>query len=298
MPAWFNLNNINKIGKTPGLNVRKLHKKGITGKGVTIAIIDQALSSHKEYRDNVVYYKNFTKEKEGSMHGAAVSSIAVGKNIGVAPGANLIFIAGQFSVDNQGVFNAGPIAEAINYVLELNKILPQENKIAVISISRGFNPTDNDIEEYEKAKSNALKQNVLVLATDDVMTVSREGYLADPDDLRSYTRPPSWFRDEDMRFISRSDSVFIPTDYRITACETGESSYAYYSVGGLSWAVPYLAGVAALAKQVKPDLNMADFIPLVRKTADNVSVKDLSGKEYKTKYFVSPVRLIGELQGK
>lgn len=298
MPAWFDLKKINKIGKTPGLNVKELHKEGITGKGVTVAIIDQALSSHREYKDNVVFYKNFTRQKEGSMHGAAVSSIAIGKNIGVAPEANLIFIAGEFVVDKQGTFDAGLIAKALDYLLELNKTLPKENKITVVSISRGFSPMDKDIEKFEKAKKEALKQNVLVLTTNEVNTISRKGYLADTDDLKSYTIPPYWFADKDMSFIERSEDIFIPTDYRITAAETGENDYAYYNTGGLSWAVPYLAGVAALAKQVKPNLKAEEFIPLARKTADTVTVKDSKGKEYKTKYFINPTRLINELQGK
>ncbi len=297
MPDWFDLEQINKIGKTPGLNIKELHARGITGKGVGLAIIDQPLSSHQEYKDNVKYYKNFTQEKEGTMHGTAVSSIAVGKNIGVAPSADLYFVAAQFNVDKQShIFDAGPIAEAINYILELNKTLPAKSKISVISISRGFAKDDKDADKFQTALQNAKKQNVLVLATNDVMTVSRNGYYANPNDLKSYTRPPYWFEDNDMDYLQQSERIKVPTDYRITACETGEQDYAYYSDGGFSWGVPYLAGVAALAKQAKPDLKMEDFISIARKTADSVSVKDSTGKQYTVKYFINPARLIESLQ--
>ena len=43
MPDSFNPEKIMELGKNPGLGVNKLHKQGITGKGVSIAIIDQAL---------------------------------------------------------------------------------------------------------------------------------------------------------------------------------------------------------------------------------------------------------------
>ena len=297
IPAWFDLKKIDKLGRTPGLNVKKLHKKGITGKGVNIAIIDQPLSSHKEYKNNLVYYKNFTRWKEGTMHGSAVSSIAVGKNIGVAPGANLFFVAAEFRVDkNTQIFNAGPIAEAINHILELNKALPEENKISVISISRGFSEIDKNADKFQTALQNAKKQNILVLTTNDIMAISRNGYFANPDDLNDYTHIPVWVTDDEMVFVSRSEKVFVPIDYRITACETGENDYAYYSDGGFSWGVPYLAGIAALAKQVKPNLNMEDFIPLARKTSDSIIAKDSTGKEYKIKYFINPVRLIDGLE--
>ena len=296
MPDWFDLEQINKMGKTPGLNVKELHARGITGKGVGLAIIDQPLSSHQEYKDNVKYYKNFTQEKEGTMHGTAVSSIAVGKNIGVAPSADLYFIAAEFRVDkNSHIFDAGPIADAINYILELNKTLLVKSKISVISISRGFAENDKDADKFQTALQNAKKQNVLVLSTNDIMTASRDGYFTNPSDLKSYTRPPYWFKDEDMRFVQSSENIFVPTDYRITACETGEQDYAYYSDGGLSWGVPYLAGVAALAKQAKPNLKMEEFISIAHKTADSVAVKDSKGKKYTVKHFINPKRLIDSL---
>ena len=295
MPDWFDLNKIDKIGKTPGLNVKKLHAKGITGKGVGLAIIDQPLSSHQEYKDNLVYYKNFTRAKEGNMHGAAVSSIAVGKNIGVAPGADLYFIAAKFKVDKRTqIFDAGPIAEAINHILELNKTLPKENKIAVISISRGFNENDKDADKFQTALQNAQKENILVLTTNDIMATSRNGYYANPDDSSLYTHVPTWWIDRS--FLKRSEDIFVPIDYRITACETGESDYAYYADGGFSWGVPYLAGVAALAKQAKPDLKMKDFISLAIKNADSILVKESTGEEYTIKYFINPTRLIENLK--
>lgn len=296
MPKWFNLEEINKIGKTPGLNVKELHARGITGRGVGLAIIDQPLSSHQEYKNNVKYYKNFTQEKKGTMHGTAVSSIAVGKNIGVAPGADLYFIAAEFIEDDNEIFDATPIADAINYILELNKTLSVKNKISVISISRGFSENDNGHEDFQAALQNAEKQNILVLTTNVVRTVSRDGYFANPNNLASYTRPPYWWEDEIIPSLSQNEKILVPTDYRITACETGEQDYAYYVQGGLSWGVPYLAGVAALAKQAKPNLKMKDFISLVRKTADTVTVKDSTGKPYQVKYFINPKHLIDSLQ--
>lgn len=45
-------------GKNPGLGIRKLHKEGITGKGIGIAIIDQALLiDHVEYKEQLKMYE-------------------------------------------------------------------------------------------------------------------------------------------------------------------------------------------------------------------------------------------------
>ena len=64
-----------EIHKNPGLNVRLLHEHGIDGTGISMAIIDQTLSPHNEYNDNLVYYEEFLAHKsyEGEMHSSAVS---------------------------------------------------------------------------------------------------------------------------------------------------------------------------------------------------------------------------------
>lgn len=298
MPKWLNIKKIYKIGKTPGLNIKKLHKKGITGKGVSIAIIDQALSPHQEYNENITFYKNFEKyASTGDMHGSAVASIAVGKNVGVAPEAKLYYISANFSdyYKKNEPFNAKIFTEAIEYLLELNKTLPKEDKIFVIAMSRGFNDENKGRKEFLNALEKAKEQNILVLATNDVFNVSRPCYYANPDKISSYTKPAPWFDEKDIFNYSRINDICVPTDYRIIASPTGENDYVAYSDGGLSWAVPYLAGVAALAKQVNPDLTPQEFMDIAHKTAQNVEVKK-GNSSAKAKYFINPQALIKELQ--
>ena len=96
LPDGFNPDSIMEIGKNPGLNVRKLHKAGITGKGIGIAIIDQnLLVDHYEYKDQLRMYEEIhaPKKSTAQLHGTAVASIAVGKIVGVAPEADLYYIS-------------------------------------------------------------------------------------------------------------------------------------------------------------------------------------------------------------
>ncbi len=297
MPKWLNIKKINKIGKTPGLNIKKLHKKGITGKGVNIAIIDQNLGPHQEYAENLVFYKNLGEPfPRGTMHGAAVASIAVGKNVGVAPDAKLYFIVADFKENETNKFDAEPIAYAIEYILELNEILPVEDRISIISISRGFGPEDLNRKYFLEILKQAKEKGVLVLTTNDVFTVSRNCYYASPDKIISYTKPAYWFEEEEMPFYEKISDICVPTEYRIIASPTGEKDYVAYANGGLSWAVPYLAGVATLAKQVKPDLTPDEFLEVAHKTAQSVEVKHQSGKSVKNNTFINPQALIKELQ--
>ena len=94
LPKNFDPNAVMEQGKDPGLGVRTLHEQGVTGKGVGLAIIDQGLlTKHIEYKDQLRFYEEIHCAPETSMHGAAVASIAVGKTVGVAPDADLYYIA-------------------------------------------------------------------------------------------------------------------------------------------------------------------------------------------------------------
>jgi len=122
------------LGKDPGLGIRSLHAQGITGRGVGIAIIDQTLLvDHQEYADQLRLYEEINAYSDAELHGAAIASIAVGKKVGVAPEADLYYIATSFG-SNDFTY----LARCIQRIVEVNDQLPPENKIRVISISVGW----------------------------------------------------------------------------------------------------------------------------------------------------------------
>ncbi len=79
----------------PGLGVRKLHRQGITGKGVNVAIIDQPLQmDHPEYAGKFqAYHDTGCGGHETSMHGPAMTTQLVGNQCGTAPGARVYYAA-------------------------------------------------------------------------------------------------------------------------------------------------------------------------------------------------------------
>lgn len=140
LPKEFNSQNIMKTGKNPGLNLKKLQQEGVTGKDVSIAIIDQTLlTGHEEYKDRLKFYEEIhDEEKEPTIHGAAVSSIAVGKTVGVAPEADLYYIAESSgktillgSINDKYYYDFTYLAKSIDRILEVNKTLPNKKKIRV-----------------------------------------------------------------------------------------------------------------------------------------------------------------------
>ena len=79
-------------------------------------------------------------DESAEMHGTAVASIAVGKTVGAAPGADLYYIAATFGTeDTDGfVIDHGHLARSIDRILEINRGLPEKRKIRVISTSIGW----------------------------------------------------------------------------------------------------------------------------------------------------------------
>lgn len=317
MPEAYDPAAILEAGKNPGLGVRALHEKGITGKGVGIAIIDMPLyNSHPEYKDSLALYEEIhVLPSEGAqMHGSAVASIAVGKSCGVAPGAKLYYWGidfskqdGSNSAEDEHIAFADGAAAALDRIIEVNKGLPKDEKIRVVSMSRGFSQLDDPgVKTFLAAVERAKKAGIFVLTTSnyeyydwikqstDFGGLGKLDYAGSADDLPNYTL--GRFEQRDPAFCS--SRLLVPMDARTTADFTGDG-YVFYCNGGLSWAEPYVAGLYALACQVKPDVTPEEFYKTVCKTADSLAVKIPAdtGKDY-TFRVVNPAKLMDVLKTK
>ena len=150
-----------EAGRDPGLGVRSLQARSITGQGVNVAIIDQPLlTDHPEISDAIVdYYDAGGYTDEGTMHGPAVASILAGKTIGVAPGAHIYYAVTPGTADSR------PYADALHYILALNDTLPESEKIRAVSVSA--NPGNANFFEnaglWQAALSDAEDAGLLVL---------------------------------------------------------------------------------------------------------------------------------------
>ena len=276
LPEGFSPKEILEFNKNPGLSVRDLHRQGFTGKGVGVAIIDQGLyTGHEEYAENLKTYELIHGAPEPRMHGPAVASIAVGKTVGVAPEADLYYINTFHSHVVNGVSegDSSIVADCILRVCEINQHLPPEGKIRVISISLGFVEDDPGFEEVKDAIRQADEQGILVLSVSterfyplELRGLSR-GYFDDPDDPASY-RIAYWL-DQRASYISPS-KVCVPMGSRTYAATSGAHDYELSYSGGMSWAVPWLAGFYALCCQAKPEITPAEFIELIKDTVQVV----------------------------
>jgi len=279
LPPGFYPRELLKKGKNPGLGIRDLHEQGINGKGIGIAIIDQPLLlGHEEYTSRIIRYDATGLQRfPPQMHGSPIVSIAVGKEIGVAPEAVLTY----FAIPAWEQSNL-PYIRSFRRIFQLDEILPAEEKIRVVSISDGMFSYHQDFEEWKSVLEEAENKGIFVVTCDPgfldygTLTLLEN---QDPDDPNNYI--PG-------EYVGEHDLLRIPTGNKTIASHRGINVYTFDRQGGMSWAAPYLAGLAALAFQVNPGIKPAKIKELLVKTA----TKTKAGPIINPKAFIESVKTL------
>jgi len=306
----INKNNLLEYHKTPGLNINELHKKGITGKNVHIAIIDQTpLLDHEEYAQNIVEYtEGYTYHKKPQMHGVGASSIAVGKKTWVAPEAKLHYFSWRYSKTlKEKILWTRPtsmnnFAEMIEKIREKNKTLQPEEKIRAISISYGIVKGMPGYNKCMKAIKKAEEEWIYVAYiddSDDFAWISKAPDT-DPNSILSYIEPIDKEIEEKKKELKNIDKksierikhrILIPKNAKTLASEKGKDEYTFDPTWWSSWTMPYIVGLYALCCQIQPKINKKIFLDALRKTAYKKNIENIVSVN-----IVNPVKLIEYLQ--
>jgi hypothetical protein len=315
LPSGFDPTRIMEFGKSPGLGLRALHDRGITGRGIGIAVIDQPLLlTHREYAGRIRLYedigysvatRHINDYANATMHGCATASIAVGKTVGVAPEADLYYIAVNalgFPYVTRGSITFTHYARAVRRIVEINRTLPAEHKIRAISLSIGWqrNPRPTGFDEITAAVAEAKAAGILVTSSSLEFThgfrfhgIDRDPMI-DPDDFAAH-RPGKFWAETSSDNAFRADRLLVPMDHRTVAAPGGDDQYAHYASGGWSWCTPYLAGVYVLACQVDSTLTPDEFWAAALKTGRTIQF-DHADKRVSLGPIIDPQALIETLR--
>ena len=167
-------------------------------------------------------------------------------------------------------------------------------------MSIGWVPQSKGYAEISAAASQAKAAGIFVISTSlsESYGLNFDGMgrspLSNPDDFHSYG-PGSWRQKSFYQNGEAKGTLLVPMDARTTASPTGYQDYAFYPEGGWSWCVPYLAGMYALAWQVKPGITPEDFWSLAMKTGQTITVQH-QGVNYSYGSILDPQALIAALQ--
>lgn len=300
LPEGFNPTEYLDFHKDPGLGLKKLHEKGITGKGINIAFIDYALLiDHEQYKGRVKYYDVVHSSMMlAQMHASAVVSIAAGKDTGVAPEADI------FAIESENYDITSEImeedftwtAQAIDKIIEINKQLPENDKIRVLSISGGGAPERKGYDEFIAAINRAKEEKIFVVTLNLFETYADKFYfqgldinpLCDKNDLSAYrvTEWNEWLSKVEHvkgtkeyyieKFMKKKpkEILLLPIDSKTVASQGGNEDYVFYRQGGWSWCMPYIAGLYALCCQVDKDITPEEFWTKALETGDERSFEN------------------------
>lgn len=229
--------------KDPGLGVRGLQARGITGKGVNVAIIDQPLlTDHPELAGRIAAYCDTGCEGQTtSMHGPAVASLLAGKTIGVAPDVSIYYAAWPSWLEDSRY-----AADALDWVLEQNDTLPEGEKIRVVSVSASpsFSDTFQNVDLWNAAVARAEEAGVLVLTAEGAGAARYRlmpyPAILDPADRDTPAACRTGFPTGDEFPELAKNALALPCTYRTVAEEytAGQYSYTHCGQGGISWGIP------------------------------------------------------------
>jgi serine protease AprX len=201
----------------------------------------------------------------GSMHGPAVLSLLVGDRAGAALGAKVYFAAAPSWSGDAKYF-----AEALDWMVQESGKLPRGKGIRVVSVSaapssRG-SPFSKNGSDWEKAVERAASKGILVLDCSMERGLIAPCFYdtADPDNPRACI--PGW---PDRAWGFSSSMILAPTSYRSYAEAYSANSTArqYMGKGGLSWGIPWAAGVLAMGWQLDPSLAGEAMVKLLKDSA-------------------------------
>jgi hypothetical protein len=264
MPDGFDPARLIEEGKNPGLGIHNLHKQGIDGRGVGIAILDQRLlKNHVEYADRIVRYEeiDLPYDQPLQMHGPPIVSIAVGKNCGVAPKAAVFYYAMPATAMPDNII----YCDIIDNIFEHNEKAAASERIRVVSISAGISSQNPNFDRWQQTVKKADQLGILVVTCNSpYLHYGRLNHIQgrDPDDPNNYS---------DYRYrTGKSYSFMVPVGNKTAASHNGPQIYTYWAGKcGDSWAAPYMAGLAALAYQVNPEIEPKTIVKLWGETAVN-----------------------------
>lgn len=228
------------------------HKEGITGKNITVAIMDSGLSPHPELAPHrILHFHDFvygrTTPYDDYSHGTHVTGIIGAKQIGIAPECNLIALK---ILDHHGNCSIELFIEAIHWLLTHQ----YEYNIRIVNMSVGSNPSISRTEQillnlwvsrlWEaglivccSAGNNGPTRNTITAPgnCEDIITVGS----CDGTSFSSISRIPS-----------PKPEVCAP-GVRILSLKPGGG---YHIKNGTSMSTPFVSGYCALLLQMRPYL--------------------------------------------
>ena len=249
------------------------HRQGITGKNVTVAVLDSGLAPHPDiHPSRILAFKDFTREGAPSVpyyddfsHGTHVTGIIASEKIGIAPECSIVALK---VLDRRGNGSSDFFINALKWLLKHQKTY----NIQIVNISAGGSSTQLKNSSLNLWVSALWNQGMTVCCSagnngpspnsitapgncKKVITVgSSDGAnYSSAGPLLPSGRKTAWG-------MNKYSTLYTPDDY-ITKPELAapgthilslKPGSGYHIKSGTSMSVPFISGACALLCQVNP----------------------------------------------
>lgn len=163
--AFYGMNQVRKK-----LRADDAHRKGFTGRGITVAVMDTGIVAHPDFDSRILEFADFTqgraKAYDDNGHGCHVAGIIAGSGRmsrgaykGIAP-ESCLFVTKV--LDRKGNGNTAHVLKAIDYVIENRR----KHNIRILNISVGMLPSADETEKRNlmSAVEKAWNHGIVVVA--------------------------------------------------------------------------------------------------------------------------------------
>lgn len=267
------------------LNIDEIHKRGINGQNITVAVLDSGSYPHTDIKENIIYFKDFVSGRKNTYddnsHGTHICGIIGGRGIvnkkykGIAPHCYLLPIK---VLDKSGHGRSESIINASDWIIR-NK---NKYNIRIVNISIGTKSSSCSEEKSDilKAVDNMWDNGITVLVSAGNNGPSYQSITIPGISRKVITVGSCKFDNSsyDGHFkysgkgptfcnVAKPDIV-VPGD-NITSCSPGNR---YVKKSGTSMSTPIVAGAAALIFSYDNTLSNNNFKELLKNSADNLGL--------------------------
>lgn len=270
------------------VHANEVYKRGYTGKGVRIALLDTGAFMHENIAEQIIFFKDYIRSEKNCYddngHGTHIAGILCGNsqktrnNIsGMAPKAELLVFK---ILDKSGNGTTQKVLDALDWILKNHK----KWNIKLLNFSMGYRQNANPllqkklIEKLEQlwedgvtvitaAGNNGPDENSIT-----VPGVSRKVItVGSSDDFLSNTggfggRGPT------SCCIIKPEVLAPGSDILSLSNRQGE----YERKSGTSMSAPIVCGALALALEKNPDLKPVELKLLLYDTVDRINRKNVN----------------------
>lgn len=249
------------------------HRQGITGKNVTVAVLDSGLAPHPDiHPSRILAFKDFTRESSPSVpyyddfsHGTHVTGIIASEKLGIAPECSIVALK---VLDRRGNGSSDIFINALKWLLEHQKTY----NIRIVNISAGGSSTQLKNSSLNLWVSALWNQGMTVCCSAGNNGPSPNSITAPGNCKKVITVGSSdgaYYSSAGPLLSSRTESLsgrnrhskLYDSDAYITKPELAapgthilslKPGSGYHIKSGTSMSVPFISGACALLCQVNP----------------------------------------------